>query len=90
MHRIVVIGGGGAGMTAASRIRRLEKNVDIVVLEQSGFVSYAPCGIPYYVEGLVKQHEALITYSPEFFKQKRTIDVQVHSTVENVDMGAKT
>lgn len=90
MHRIVVIGGGGAGMTAASRIRRLEKDVDIVVLEQSGFVSYAPCGIPYYVEGLVKQHEALITYSPEFFKQKRRIDVQVHSTVENVDVGAKT
>jgi NADPH-dependent 2,4-dienoyl-CoA reductase/sulfur reductase-like enzyme len=90
MTRVIVIGGGGAGMTAASQVRRLQKDVDIVVLEQSGFVSYAPCGIPYYIEGLVKQHEALITYSPEFFQQERNIDVHVHSTVEHVDVDAKT
>ncbi len=51
--RVVIIGGGAAGMSAASRIRRLKRDFEIVVFERTGMVSHAPCGIPYYLEGVI-------------------------------------
>jgi NADPH-dependent 2,4-dienoyl-CoA reductase/sulfur reductase-like enzyme len=88
--RVIVVGGGAAGMTAASRARKIRPDADIVVFEKSGFVSYAPCGIPYYVENLVDKPESLQTYTPEFFKKQRNIDVHVNSRVESVDPNSKT
>ena len=72
MVNVAVIGGGAAGMSAASRARKLQPDAEITVFEKSGFVSYAPCGIPYYVEDLIDQPDRLQTYSPEFFKKERT------------------
>ena len=77
-------------MSAASRARRMRNDAEIMVFEAGGFVSYASCGIPYYVEGLVNRHEELVTYSPAFFKKERNIDVHVHALVEDVDVSAKT
>jgi NADPH-dependent 2,4-dienoyl-CoA reductase/sulfur reductase-like enzyme len=68
----------------------MRNDAEILVFEQRGFVSYAPCGIPYYVEGLVNQPEELVTYSPAFFKNERDIDVHVHAYVEDVDVSEKT
>jgi len=83
--RVVVIGGGAAGMSAASKAKRTDPSLDVVVVEGSGYVSYAPCGIPYYVAGLVSSDEDLVTYSAEFFREKRGIDVRIHTFARSVD-----
>ncbi len=74
-ERIVVIGGVAAGMTAASRARRLNSNTEILVFEKSGNVSYGSCGLPYFVSDVIKSHENLVVYDSKFFKEKRNIDV---------------
>ncbi|MGC8569070.1 MAG: FAD-dependent oxidoreductase [Nitrososphaeria archaeon] len=85
---VIVVGGGAAGMSAASRVRKLLPDSSIKVFEESSYVSYAPCGIPYYVEGLVGDINALVTYTPEFFRKERRIDVYVRTRVTRVDRGA--
>lgn len=90
MVKAVVVGGGAAGMSAASRIRRMYSDIEIIVLEKTGFVSYSQCGIPYYVEGLVNEPNELIAHTPEFFKKERNISVFTHAHVEEVDLRSKT
>ncbi|MDG7042071.1 MAG: FAD-dependent oxidoreductase, partial [Nitrososphaerota archaeon] len=90
MKSYTVIGGGAAGMSAASRIRKRDPDSSINVFEESGYVSYGPCGIPYFIQGLVNEAEDLVTYTPEFFKKNRRIDVSVKSKVLGIDAGAKS
>ncbi|MDI3316983.1 MAG: FAD-dependent oxidoreductase [Bacillota bacterium] len=85
MTRYIVAGGVAAGMSAASRIRRLDPEAEILAFERSGYVSYGACGLPYFVEGLVERPEQLVTYSPETFRSQRRIDVAVHTEVERID-----
>ncbi|CUT05288.1 CoA-disulfide reductase [Candidatus Kryptobacter tengchongensis] len=80
-ERLVVIGGVAAGMSAASRARRLKPDMEIVVFEKSGFVSYGSCGLPYFVSDIIKSPENLVVYDAKFFKEKRNIDVFVHHEV---------
>ncbi len=87
MKKVVVIGGGAAGMTAASRVKALQPSWDVKVFEKTEFVSHAPCGIPYAVEGLVESSRDLMYYSPKYFKEKRGIDVHVNSEVVEVGEG---
>ncbi|WP_202905234.1 FAD-dependent oxidoreductase [Vulcanisaeta thermophila] len=82
---VVIIGGGAAGMSAASRIRRLRQDARVVVLEETNMVSHAPCGIPYYVEGLFDNHELLMHYTPDYFRSVRRIDVRTR--VRAVEVG---
>ncbi len=89
-ERLIVIGGGAAGMSLASRVRRLRSELDIVVFERSGYVSYAPCGLPYYVGGEIDSSDKLVYYTAEFFKEKRNIDVHLHAEVTNIDPSART
>lgn len=86
MQNIVIIGGGAAGMSAASRIRRLQPGWKITVLEASGWVSHAPCGIPYVVEG-ISELDRLLHYTPEFFIRERNIDLHIHARVTAVHQG---
>jgi NADPH-dependent 2,4-dienoyl-CoA reductase/sulfur reductase-like enzyme len=88
MKNIVVIGGGAAGMSAASRVRKLLPDSSIKVFEESLYVSYAPCGVPYYVEDTVRDINELVTYTPEFFIKERNIDVHTRTHVNSVDLGA--
>ncbi|MBI4456911.1 MAG: FAD-dependent oxidoreductase [Acidobacteria bacterium] len=74
--KVVVIGGNAAGMTAASRLRRLEAGAQVTVLERSRHISYSICGAPYYVEGLVPRVEDLLTFTPETAYSKRGIHVR--------------
>ena len=62
--RIVIIGGVAGGMSAATRMRRLDADAEIVVIEKSGHVSYANCGLPYYVGGVIEEEEALLLQTP--------------------------
>ncbi len=86
MRNIVIIGGGAAGMSAASRIRKLRPDWKITVLEASEWVSHAPCGIPYVVEG-ISALDRLMHYRPEFFIRERNIDLHIRARVTTVREG---
>ncbi len=83
---VVVIGGGAAGMSAASRVKRLKPSWDVKVFEATEWVSHAPCGIPYVVEG-ISPEEKLMHYPPEFFIKKRGIDLHLNAHVVEVSEG---
>ncbi|RJS85351.1 hypothetical protein CW706_01440 [Candidatus Bathyarchaeota archaeon] len=89
MARLVVIGGSAAGMAAAAKAKRVNENLEVVVFERSRYVSYAPCGVPYYIEGLVRDLSSLVYYPVEYFRRKRNIDVRVRHEVLDVDPKAK-
>ncbi len=84
---IAIIGGGAAGMAAASRIKRLQPKWDVTVFEKSPYVSHAPCGIPFYVGNVVKNFKDLCTYDVEFFERERGINVNICKEVEEVGDG---
>ena len=88
--KVVIIGGVAGGATAAARLRRLNEEAEIVVLERSGFVSYANCGLPYYVGGVIEDEEELTLQTPQSFFERFHIDVRVHSEALSIDRAAKT
>ena len=65
--KVVIIGGVAGGATAAARIRRLDEHAEITVFERSGYVSYANCGLPYYIGGVIKDAEELTLQTPQSF-----------------------
>jgi CoA-dependent NAD(P)H sulfur oxidoreductase len=82
--RLLVIGGVAAGLSAASRARRLDPQLEILVLEKGPVVSYGACGLPYLIEGRVRKPENLIVYTPEFFREKRNITVRTGAKVASI------
>src|SRR5689334_1748291 len=78
---LVVIGGVAAGLSAAARARRIDPRLEIVVLEKGPVISYGACGLPYFVEGRVKEASQLIVYTPEYFRKERNIDVRTGARV---------
>ena len=84
-RRLVVIGAGAAGMSAASAARRVDPKLEIVVLEAGGYAAYGMCGLPYYLSGLVGRAEALLAYPPEFFRRQRRIDLRLHAPATRID-----
>ncbi|MGD0926263.1 MAG: FAD-dependent oxidoreductase [Streptosporangiaceae bacterium] len=89
MARLVVIGGGAAGMSAASAARRTDPGLDVVVCEAGGFAAYGMCGIPYYLGGTVPEPENLLAYPPSAFREKRGIDLRLHTRVTGIDPAAR-
>ena len=83
---VVIIGGGAAGMSTASRVKRLKPEWDVKVFEATEWVSHAPCGVPYVVEG-ISPKEKLMHYPPEVFIKKRGIDLHMKSEVIEVEGG---
>jgi NADPH-dependent 2,4-dienoyl-CoA reductase/sulfur reductase-like enzyme len=81
---LLVIGGNAAGLSAASRARRLDPSLEIIVLEKGPVVSYGACGLPYLVEGRVREPQQLIVYTPEFFRKERNIQVRTGAKVVSV------
>jgi NADPH-dependent 2,4-dienoyl-CoA reductase/sulfur reductase-like enzyme len=78
---LVVIGGVAAGLSAATRARRVDPRLEIVVLEQGPAISYGACGLPYFVEGRVRETADLVVYTPEYFRKERKIDVRTGARV---------
>lgn len=89
MARLVVIGGGAAGMAAASRAKRLNKKLDVTVFEKTKWVSFALCGIPYHIGCIVKRLSDLLYYPPEEFTKKRGIDLRLETEVTWIDINSK-
>lgn len=87
--KVVIIGGVAGGATAAARLRRLDENAQIIVLERSGYVSYANCGLPYYVGGVITDRRKLTLQTPESFHNRFRIDVRVRQEAEKIDREAK-
>lgn len=82
--KVVIIGGVAGGATAAARLRRLDENAEIIVFERGGFVSYANCGLPYYVGGVITERKKLTLQTPASFKKRFNVDVRVHSEVTKI------
>jgi len=79
--KVVIVGGVAGGATAAARIRRLDEQAEIVVFERSGFVSYANCGLPYYIGGVIEDPEALTLQTPESFHARFRVNMKVRHEV---------
>ncbi|AWR99655.1 FAD-dependent oxidoreductase [Metallosphaera hakonensis] len=87
---LVVLGGGAAGMSAASRARRLRPDLRVVVIEATKMVSHAPCGIPYFVEGLFDDENLFMTYTPSFFERERKIEMIMNTSAKEVNLDSRT
>jgi NADPH-dependent 2,4-dienoyl-CoA reductase/sulfur reductase-like enzyme/rhodanese-related sulfurtransferase len=87
--RVVIIGGVAGGMSTATRMRRLDADAEIVVLEKSGHVSYANCGLPYYVGGVIEEEDALLLQTPESLHARFRLDVRVATEVVAIDKNEK-
>ena len=88
--KIIIIGGVAGGATAAARIRRLDENADITIFERSGYISYANCGLPYYISGVIDDKQKLTLQTPESFYRRFRIKAKVHHEVTNIDANNKT
>ena len=88
--KVVIIGGVAGGATAAARIRRLDERADIVVFERSGYVSYANCGLPYYIGGVIEDPEALTLQTSESFFSRFRVDMRVRHEVTSIHPDRKT
>jgi NADPH-dependent 2,4-dienoyl-CoA reductase/sulfur reductase-like enzyme/rhodanese-related sulfurtransferase len=90
MNRYIIVGGVAGGMSAATRLRRLDNDAEIVVIEKSGFVSYANCGLPYYIGGVIAKEQDLLLQTPESLNKRFRLDVRVKSEVLRINPGAKS
>lgn len=88
--RVVIIGGVAGGMSAATRLRRLDADAEIIVIEKSGHVSYANCGLPYYVGGVIEQESSLLLQTPESLHARFRLDVRVNTEVLAINPSKKT
>ncbi|MGM9713846.1 MAG: FAD-dependent oxidoreductase [Prevotella sp.] len=89
-QRYVIVGGVAGGATAAARIRRLTEDAEIILFERGEHISYANCGLPYYIGGVITERERLFVQTPEAFGRRFNIDVRVNSEVTAIDTQAKT
>lgn len=88
--KVVIVGGVAGGATAAARIRRLDEHAEIVIFERSGYMSYANCGLPYYIGGVITDPEALSLQTPKKFWDRFRVAVRVRHEVTAIDRMAKT
>ena len=88
--KVVIVGGVAGGATAAARIRRLDEKAEIVVFERSGFISYANCGLPYYIGDVIVDQEELTLQTPESFFARFRVDMRVRYEVTGIDPDKKT
>jgi len=88
--RVVIVGGVAGGMSTATRLRRLDADASITVLERSGHVSFANCGLPYFVGGLIEAEDDLTLQTPEQLFDRFRLDARVHNDVVAIDRAAHT
>ena len=88
--KVVIVGGVAGGATAAARIRRLDEKAEIVVFERSGYISYANCGLPYYIGGVIEDPEELTLQTPESFFSRFRVYMKVHHEVTAIHPDRKT
>lgn len=87
--KVVIIGGGAAGASCATRLRRLDENIEILILEKTGEVSIANCGLPYYCSGVIKEREKILVSTSLRFKAMFNIDVRLNTEVTQINRSEK-
>jgi NADPH-dependent 2,4-dienoyl-CoA reductase/sulfur reductase-like enzyme len=90
MSTFVVVGGDAAGMSAASKAKRDDPDLDVVVFEKGEWVSYGACGLPYYIKGEIQSLEELVSVTPEQFREQRDIDLRTGHEVVDIDPDERT
>ena len=88
--KVLIVGGVAGGATAAARIRRLDETAEITVFERSGYISYANCGLPYYIGGVITDPEELTLQTPESFYSRFRVNMKVHHEVPAIHPHKKT
>ena len=88
--KVIIVGGVAGGATAAARIRRLDESAEILVFERSGYVSYANCGLPYYIGGVITDPEELTLQTPESFWERFRVSMKVRHEVTAIHPEQKT
>ena len=88
--KILVVGGVAGGASAAARLRRLDENARIIMFEKDNYISFANCGLPYYIGEKIKERQRLLVQTPESMHARFNIDVRVNSKVTNVDTDKNT
>lgn len=84
-EKVLIVGGVAGGASAAARLRRLREDIDIIIFERGEYISFANCGLPYYVGEVIKERDALLLQTPEKMKDRFNIDVRINSEVIEVD-----
>ncbi|MBO5769702.1 MAG: FAD-dependent oxidoreductase [Spirochaetales bacterium] len=87
--KVVIVGGVAGGASAAARLRRLDEKAEIIIFERSGHISYANCGLPYYVSGVIEDEDSLYLQTPQSFYRRFRIDARVRHEVVSIDKEAK-
>ncbi len=88
-NKVVIIGGVAGGASAATRLRRLDEQAQITIIEKGEYISYANCGLPYHIGNVIKQRSSLLLLTPEVMKQKYNIDVFIKQEVTSIDRANK-
>lgn len=90
MAKYVIVGGVAGGASTAARLRRLDESAEIIIFERGKYISYANCGLPYYVGGIIEERDRLFVQTPQTFKDNLNIDVRIEQEVISIDRKAKS
>ena len=90
IYAIIIIGGVAGGATTAARIRRVDETAEIVLLEKGKYISYANCGLPYYIGGVIEERDKLFVQTPEAFSTRFRVDVRTENEAIFIDRKRKT
>ena len=88
--KIIIVGGGAGGASCAARLRRLDENAQIIMIERGPYVSYANCGLPYYVGGVIPKESSLLVANEATFRSQFEIDVRTRCEAVAIDPSKKT
>ncbi|NLB69942.1 MAG: FAD-dependent oxidoreductase, partial [Lentisphaerae bacterium] len=88
--KIVIVGGVAAGAGAAARLRRLDENAEIILLERGPYISYANCGLPYHIGGVIPERDSLMVMTEQRFRGWFNVDIRANSEVLSIDREKKT
>lgn len=87
--KYLIVGGVAGGASTAARLRRLDENAEIILFEKGDYISYANCGLPYYIGDVIYEREKLFVQTPQSFAARFNIEARVHTEVERVDPAKK-
>ena len=87
--KVLIVGGVAGGASAAARLRRIDEDAEIILFERGEYISFANCGLPYHIGGVIKEKESLVVQSPEKMKNRFNIDVRIRHEVVNIDRQLK-
>lgn len=89
-RRVLIVGGVAGGASCAARLRRLDEDAEIIMVERGPYISFANCGLPYHIGGVIEERDDLLVQTPESFERRFRVDVQTLTEVVDIDAPAKT